>query len=641
MKRPELRHFAAISAGTMAALIALSTPATAQDQPATYRLDTLLVTPTRTPTPVTEIGSAVSVITGEELRERQINRLEDALNTVPGLSANTPGAIGVPTPVRIRGLAPRNTLVLVDGVEVANPARAQVAYEFGNIPVESVERIEVLRGPQSALYGADASAGVINIITRTPTRPLEAHGTLEAGSYGLFRTQAGVGGVQGPLTLSTEASTFRTTGYSSFNRKRGGAEADDYRSKSLQTKGIVAIGEGSQMFLNGRWVWERTPTDTSTADLLDSYIKKQEQYYRAGTDLSLMDGRLLATLAANHTWHHRTFVREALDGDTYDGFKTKLEARAAYRVSNAVTLVAGLETEEERLKQRALNAGGGRPALGDIDAKVRTSSAFGEVQVEPLRNLTLTLGGRHDDNQQFGGINTWRGTAAWFVPEWGTKFRSSYGTGFVAPSLYEQNDPCIGFDGLRPERSVGYDAGIDQTLFQDRLDFSLTLFRIDLRDQIAYGQFRALPAACRPFFGRIGGYGNRDRVRSEGIELSAFARPLERLTLQGAYTYDRANDLASNTALPDLPAHKASLDLDYRVTDEWRIGGNVLYQSSQRNRAGRSDAFTVFGLRTDYAVHENLSLFGRIDNLLNHQYEEIAGFGTPDRSFYAGMRARF
>ncbi|MEQ8344146.1 MAG: TonB-dependent receptor [Sneathiellaceae bacterium] len=636
---PALRlRLRAAAAGLLAAT---ALPAAAQDQAQTYRLDTLVVTPTRTPTPISEVGSAVSVITADELQDRQIDRLENALNTVPGVRANTDGAQGVPTPVRIRGLGPRNTLVLVDGVEVANPARSQVAYEFGNIPVGAVSQIEVLRGPQSALYGADASGGVINITTREPTRPFEARGVVEAGSYGLVRTDAGMGALQGPVSLSANASTFRTRGYSSFSDKRGGSEADDYHSKSFQAKGRVAVSDRVSAFANGRWVWERTPTDTSTADLLDSYIQKQEQYYRAGGDIALLDGRLLTTLAANYTWHHRTFVREALDGDTYDGFKTKLEARSAYRLNDAVTLVGGLESEEERLQQRALNAGAGLPALGNIDASVRTNSAYGEVQVRPLRDLTLTLGSRYDDNQQFGSVATWRGTAAWFVPDWGSKFRTSYGTGFVAPSLYELNDPCIGFADLQPEKSTGFDVGLDQVVLDDRLDFSLTLFRTDLRDQIAYGSFRTLSAACTPFFGTTGGYGNRDKVRSEGVELSFFAQPVDGLTLQGSYTYDRANDLSNNRALPDVPAHMASLDLDYRLTRDLRVGGSALYQSTQRGRVGNSDAFTVLGLRAEYAVRENVSLFGRIDNLLNRQYEEIAGFGTPDRSVYGGLRASF
>lgn len=630
-----------ILAATAGLLTGPALPAAAQDQARTYRLDTLVVTPTRTPTPITEVGSAVSVITAEELQNRQIDRLENALNTVPGVRANTDGAQGVPTPVRIRGLGPRNTLVLVDGVEVANPARSQVAYEFGNIPVGSVSQIEVLRGPQSALYGADASGGVINITTREPTRPFEAHGMAEAGSYGLVRTNTGVGSLRGPVSLSAEASTFRTRGYSSFSDKRGGSEADDYHSKSFQAKGRVAVSDQVSAFANGRWVWERTPTDTSTGDLVDSYIQKQEQYFRGGGDIALLDGRLQTTLAVNHTWHHRTFIRNVLDGDTYDGFKTKLEARSAYRLNDAVTLVGGLESEEERLQQRALNAGAGSPALGNIDAAVRTNSAYGEAQVSPLRDLTLTLGGRYDDNQQFGAVTTWRGTAAWFIPDWGTKFRGSYGTGFVAPSLYELNDPCIGFADLQPEKSTGYDIGLDQPLLDDRLNFGLTLFRTDLRDQIAYGNFRSLSAACSPFFGPTGGYGNRDEVRSEGVELSVFAQPVDRLTLQGSYTYDRANDLANDRALPDVPAHMASLDLDYRLTKQLRVGGSALYQSTQRSRIGNSDAFTVIGLRADYAVRENVTLFGRIDNLLNRQYEEIAGFGTPDRSVYAGLRASF
>ncbi|MFC3230746.1 TonB-dependent receptor plug domain-containing protein [Marinibaculum pumilum] len=639
------RQICLSAAGILLAGIAAST-AIAQEAGRPLRLEPVVVTtPNLTPTPINEVGSAVSVLTAEELEDRQTSRLQDALNTLPGVDVSPNGATGAATPVRIRGLGPRNTLVIVDGIEVADPSRAQVVYEFGTMPVDSIRSVEVLRGPQSALYGADASGGVINIVTKDPTKPFQASGLAEAGSYGEIRTNAGVGGVQGPVTFSADAATFRTRGYSSFSDKRGGSEADDFHSKSLQGKAKVAIGDNVTAFAKGRWVWERQPSDSATRDLIDTYIKKQEQYYRAGSDISLLDGRLTTTIAANYSWHHRTYIRGTLNGDTYDGTKTKLEARSAYAVSDRVTLAGGVETEEQQLRQRAPNSAG-TPALGSIDATVGTNSAFGEAQVEPWRNLTLTVGGRYDDNQQFGGEFTWRGTAAWFLPDWiapgwGTKFRGSYGTGFVTPSLYELNDPCIGFSDLKPEKSKGFDFGIDQSLPQGRLDLSATLFRVDIRDQIAYDSFRTLPAACQPYFGTTGGYGNRDTVRSDGVEFAVAAEPVDRFVVRGSYTYDRANDTSTDTSLADVPAHKAYLDLSYGVTDALRVGGSARYQSSQRNFVGWSDPFTVFGLRADYDLRPNVSLFGRVENVLNHQYEERAGIGTPDRSVYAGIRARF
>ena len=606
------------------------------------RLDSIIVSASRVEVPADSVGSAVSQISGEELRRRQVRRLEDALDLIPGVTVRRSGSIGTPAAVSLRGLGPRNTLVLLDGVEIGDVSRSQVTYEFGTIPVEEVERIEVLRGPQSTLYGADASGGVINIVTRRPDRPFAGNVQFEGGSWGTVESSAGVRGKVGRFTYGASAFGFRTDGFSSFSKARGGRERDGHETWAGRAQVGVDLTDNLSTSL---WLSQseaRVDYDQSDADLTDQYFTKRERFLRSTTTLSAFDGRWTSVLGISHATHQRDYKgRQNVSlGDHYDGTKTKLDYLGNVRLAPGHAITFGADGEWDRLDQDTPAVLGSRD-FSRIDAKARTMGAFAEYRVTPLEGLNLTAGLRHDEHDRFGGATTWRVTGAYLVQATDTKLRASYGTGFVTPSLFELFDSCIGNRNLKAERSRGWDAGFDQYLLGDRLVASASYFDSRIDEQIRFDFARAAPAGC-PY--QFGGYLNVEKVASKGVELELRARLDDTLTLRGQYTYQDAQNALTDTRLKDVPRHQGAIALDWRFLERATAGATLRArdQSDSGFASGtRAGGFVTADLRLDYALADGVTVYGRVVNLFDADYEETYGFATPGRSGYVGMRVRY
>ncbi len=650
--RGHLNVSAAAIATALAAAIPLLSP---DDAHARSSLPTeIVVTATRIATPIEEVGSAISVLEAREIDRRQFLRIEDALQLIPGVTADITGPPGVPAPIRLRGLAPRNTLVLIDGMEVADVSNANVQFQFGNIPAETVDRIEVLRGPQSALYGADASGGVINILTRTPDNPIEAQARIEYGSFETLKTFGELAGRFGPEGQGYAIGSFSFTdieGFSTFNEDRGGIEEDGYLSRAWLAKGGWAFNESASLEVRGRYVDERQATDTNSFDLIDNFIDKEEAYIGASFDLTSLGGALDSTVAGSIVEHRREFINGFLDGDRYRGRKSKVDYRGALSLNEEHTSVFGAEWEKERLDQVAPQAGGvafGPPAeAAEIDIAIRTLAFYAQHQWVWNGALSVIGGLRVDDNEVFGTDVTYRGTIAYNITQTGTRLRASGGSSVVTPSVFELNDICIGNADLDPERSVGFDIGVDQRFETAAIQVSATYFRSRIRDQIVYDGSpetgTALSDACAGFWGPFGGYQNQARVRTQGLEVAISAQPLDSVRFGMAYTLTDADLLTNNTPLRDVPRHEASVELSWTGwQDRLTLGADGRYRSSEPNFGGASDSFFVARLRGEVALWpDRLTLFSRVENLFNADYEESFGNGTPGRSGYVGLRARY
>ncbi len=633
-------HRSGPATALLSAVVAMLPLASVAQEPT--RLDSIIVSANRVEVPADSVGSAVSQISGDELRRRQVRRLEDALDLLPGLTVRRTGSIGTPAAVSLRGLGPRNTLVLLDGVEIGDVSRSQVTYEFGTIPVEEVERIEVLRGPQSTLYGADASGGVINIVTRRPNRPFEGNIQFEGGTWGTLESSAGIRGKVGRFTYGASAFGFRTDGFSSFPKARGGRERDGHETWAGSARFGAELTDNLRTAL---WVSQseaRVDYDQSDADLTDQYFTKRERFLRSTTTLQAFDGRWTSTLGLSHSTHQRDYKgRQNVSlGDHYDGTKTKLDYLGNVRLAPGHAITFGAEGEWDNLDQDTPAVLGARD-FSRIDAKARTTAAFAEYRVNPLEGLNLTAGLRHDEHDRFGGATTWRVTGAYLVDATDTKLRASYGTGFVTPSLFELFDHCIGNRDLKAERSRGWDAGFDQYLFGDRVVASASYFDSRIDDQLRFDFARAAPAGC-PF--QFGGYLNVEKVTSKGVELELRARLDETLTLRGQYTYQNAKNALTDTPLKDVPHHQGAIALDWRFLERATAGATVRMrgESDSGFTAGtKAGGFVTADLRVDYAVAEGVSVYGRVVNIFDADYEETYGFATPGRSGYVGVRVRY
>lgn len=604
----------------LAGLVAL--PAAAQSAPTTEVAE-LIVTANRLPTEASRVGSSVDVIDAAEIERRQPVQALDLLKRLPGVSISRNGGFGSTSTVRLRGSESGMVKVLVDGVEVNDAASTGNEFDFNSLLTGDIEKIEVLKGPQSALYGNDAMGGVINIITRQGSGAPRITALAEAGSYGTFRQQAGISGASGGTSYALNASNLHTDG---FSRTFVGSEKDGSDARSVSGKLGVQATEVLRFDVTGGWSWLDSEYDPYAADGPASQEKNMWQG-RAAADLSLLDGRFTNNLAISAASTKRDFDEPTgwYTDSSFDSLRKSLDYQGNLHFGRD-TATFGLSVEEEDAKVNNTSALGLEPG---IDDEVTTKSAFIQYQAELVENLTVTAGGRVDDHEAYGSKATYRLTGAYLVPASGTILRASYGTAYKAPTLYQLYAPLYGSTSLRPEESKGLDAGIEQPLLDGKLTLGASLFR-NFYDNL---------------IGFTSAYVNVAKARTQGVELSVQARPLESLRLSANYTFLDATDRISGDDLPRRPRNSVNASIDWDATERLTLGAALRYTSKQLDSAYDSTAFLAGATVVDTTIRwqgwENVSLFGRVENLFDKDYQEVLNYRAPGRSAYGGVQVRF
>jgi vitamin B12 transporter len=629
----------ALSSSVCLGLIA-SVPAHAQ---APIALEGVIITADRVAESAAKVGSAVTVITREQIEASRAENVAELLETVPGLNVNQSGGVGGTANVHIRGADPDHTQVLIDGVRVNDPAQASGEFDFALFTLGNVERIEVLRGPQSGLYGSDAIGGVINIITRKGEGPLQGTAEAEGGSYATHAERVAVSGSKDGVAVSAAATNFRTSG---FSRSTLGTEDDatEKQSANFRMDMDVTPNAGITVALGRYHVDAEIDTNPQRGE--NDRAEKTLSTAAVTGRLDLWDGlmRNTVTLFANKT--ERTFfeddasVRAGLQPQTdlFDGERVGIEAQSDIAVRSVDRLTVGGRTERETGEQITETLTGRSLAFSGEE---RTSAAFALYQFNPIEALTLTAAGRAEDFGSAGIEETYRFTAAFRIPETETKLRGSIGTGAKAPTLSERflnTSFAIGNPDLSVETSKGFDIGIDQTLLDGKLTLSATYFRNDINDLIEFFDADGFGV------GEPGTFENIDAAETRGVELAATILPTAWLTLDLAYTYLDAIDAETGAPLQRRPEHTVFARATLRPTDKTKIAASMLYVGERFNNADRRnllDDYIRVDLTGSYALCENAEVFLRAENLTGAQYEEIKDFGVAGRSAYAGLRARF
>ena len=637
MKFPACRILAA-------SILSFVSTAQASDAPAPV-LDPVVVTATRTDTPVSQVGSAITVITAEDIASRKLPSVADVLRTVPGLDVVRSGGPGRNTSIFMRGAKSEHTLVLIDGIEMNDPSAPASGFDFGNLTVDSIERVEVLRGAQSSLYGSDAIGGVINIITRKGQGAPRVFFTGEGGRYDTYKIASGVSGGDDALYGNLSASHFGTEGFSSANRLLGNKERDGHDNTT------VAARLGGQVLDNFGLDWTlrfndaQTATDNSFAPTDDpNHVGTARQLATRGQGkLSLFDGLWEQSLGMAYSSTDRTDVnrkdsthRMSYDASrySYTGDKIKANWQNNLYLHKTNTLSFGIENEEESMVTDSV-----------FRKSANTTGYFLQDQIK-LFDRSFTTGGiRYDDHNRFGGAMTWRVNQAFAIQETGTRVKGSYGTGFKAPTLYQLLAPAlieapfcmppagcpIGNPHLKPETSRGWDLGVEQNLGSENAVIGASYF------SNRFSQFID--------FDFVKGYKNISGARSEGVESFVEVRPFDRLTLRGTYTYTRTNDDDKGKRLMQRPTHKGSFDADYRVLEKLGLHLNLLmvgsrdfsdfnvFPATRKTLSG----YVLANLAASYDLNRYVQLFTRVDNLFDKTYEEVLGYGTSGIAGYAGF----
>lgn len=584
----------------------------------------IIVSANKVPTAQERVGSSVSIIDSAEIERRQQVQALDLLKRVPGVSISRNGGLGSTSTVRLRGSESGMVKVLIDGVEVNDASGANNEFDFNSLLTGDIEKIEVLKGPQSALYGNDAMAGVINVITRRGEGETKIRGTLEGGAYGTFRQLASLTGGTQQVDYALSAANLHTDG---FSRTFVGNEKDGTDARSVSGRVGVKASDILRFDLNAGWSWLDTEFDPFGGDGPSSQEKESWQVRGAGT-LSLLDGAFENVLAASYATTDRDFDEPTgyYRFSTFDSRRKALDYQGNLHLRDADIATIGLSVDEEEGK--TTNTVGTATSTG-LDDSVTTKSAFVQYQAAISSDLTLTLGGRVDDHEQFGTEGTWRATGAYQVPATGTVLRASYGTANKAPTLYQLYDPFYGNKNLSAEDGKGADIGFDQKLLDGRVGFGASLFRNSYKNMIGFSN----------------GYINVARARTKGVELTFEATPVENLLIQANYTYLDAKDRVTGRDLPRRPQDTLNASVDWTVIEGVDVGAALRYVGKQRDTASATspilDSYTTVDFTARWAVLDNVSLFGRVENLFDEDYQEVRTYRAPGRSAFGGVTVTF
>jgi vitamin B12 transporter len=646
-------------AGVLTALFGQQ--ARAQDN--TVPLPMIVVSPTTVATPVDQIASSVTVITADDLRREQQRTVPDVLRTVPGLNVVQTGSAGGQTAVFMRGTNSNHVKVIVDGIDIGDPSTPNGAFDFAHLLTGDVERIEILRGPQSGLYGSDAIGGVISITTKKGEGPPKATASLEGGSFGTFNQTAGLSGSQGrfnyafnvlhlrstdnlvtPLDLLAPGERRNKDSYDNLTYStRLGADVTD----NLTLNGVARYTDARLRFTGDDFVNFPTPAPEALQDRQVNH----KLFSRGEAVWSLLDGRLKNTFGVNYT--NQWSWNEDPNPDSFNPFgavappyknigeKLKYDWRGEAKLMPGQTLVLGLEDETQSLWTNSTATAAGAQTV--TTAQNRNRAGFAELQSAFAERVFLAANIRYDDNASFGPHTTWRVAPAVIVPGSETKLKGSYGTGFKAPTLTELyvNNPSIGQvanPNLRPEISNGYDYGFEQPLFNDRFRLGATYFHNDITNLITT-QFN--PATFTFIYINIGS------AETHGIESFASATLSEQFKVRADYTWTATRDKATDLGLLRRPAHKASVSAIWTPLEGLSLTTTVLYVSSwvdvNRDTAvfiPRLDApaYTTVNLAADYAIDKQVTAFARVDNLFNRHYQNPIGFERPGLGVFGGVR---
>jgi vitamin B12 transporter len=620
----------------------------------------VVISATKTPVPVTHLTSAVEVITEEDLKRRQIKTVGDALRLSQGLAVFSTGGPGSTTTVRIRGSNADQVLVLIDGTIMNSATLGN--FNFANLMTDNIERIEILRGAQSMLWGSDAIGGVINITTKKGTGTPSANAFFEYGSFSSIREGGQVSGQKGPVDFTAALSRWDYTGFSQVNYRRGASERDGYHNWQASTRIGVALPHEGRLDLNFRLLQGKVNFDNGFSpgfDVLGATSNSQQFVYSASYQQPITNwwnqvltvSRQTETLDTNPGTTQRNIMSGAISTpfgarSEINTLANRVEWQHNFQVGKPLLLTAGYQFRDQQGENINLGTG-----TADISNRIISSHAgFAQAQLNLWDRIFATGGVRQDDYNVFGGATTYRATGGYLHQETRTKVRSSYATGFRAPTINQLFFPDFGNPDLKPEKSQSMDVGVDQYLLDNRLTLSASYFWNQFRDLIV-SQQSATTCGVGPFGPNFCAQ-NIGLVSTKGWEASlkyVLVKDLpwiKSLDIQAQYTNTMTRNLSQQPGnrVPRMPVDQWSLILSYQPIDPLRVSLEGRYVGSRFediNNQQQLQAFDVWSLIANYDATKNAQVYVRAENLFNEKYEETLNFGTPVRSIFGGVKVTY
>ncbi len=594
--------------------------------PATPLGQETVLTPTRTETVASQTGSSFTVVTRQQIVDSRQTDVAEVLRGVPGLDVVRQGGPGGVTSVFMRGANSNHTKVLIDGIPVNDPGSAGRAFDFSLLSIDNIERVEVLRGPQSTLYGSDAIGGVINVITKRGEGPLSVEADLMGGSYGTSRKAIGASGGTDEVYYSFGASYLRSDGFTQAARRLGNTESDGVRDANFSGRFGWTPAENFDVDYVFRYIDQDVEIDdvdffTGPVDAFDREVRTDAFFNRVQTRLMLLDGFWEQKAGFALSDYQRRDTKPGFFDPQFVGQSQTFDYQNNFRLGEEHVLTAGFEYLDES---------GGIYSL--TERGQYQTSLYVQDHVGLTERWFLTTGFRWDDHSSAGSAETYRVTSRYNVPETRTAFHGSIGTGFRAPALEERFNNWVGNPDLRPETSFGWDCGVEQAFFGDRLVVDGTYFRNDFSNLIEF-----FPTG--PFTGVLRNVG---RAFSSGVELTTAWKLNPCTTLTANYVHTLTRDLETGLQLQRRPAHKAAFRVTRRLRgDRARLHMNMLYVGPRRDAVYTLHEYFRLDLAGSYQLTPRCELFARIDNVLDESYEEVWGYQTAGISGYAGVNLRW
>ena len=635
-------------------------------------LEEISVTANRIEGPQAAIGSAVSSISRKELEQRQIRVVSDVLRELPGVAVNRTGPVGALTQIRIRGSEGNQTLVIIDGIRMNDPGTS-AEFDFANLLNLEVERVDVLRGPQSALYGSDAIGGVINIVTRKgEPGPTRFRASIEDGSFNTVTGTASVSGGTEAYDYLIAGQGFSTRGVSTAKRfdayaPTGSLDRDGYRSGTGLAKVSVRPTENVEFTGVARYTEFDADRDGFGA-ASDGYpfaaavdnrdTEKGKQFFgRAQARATLLEGAWDHVLGMSYTRQDRRSF-DGTDLKTYASlgemtrfdYQTNIRFQTGGALPASHVLTFGADHTRDAVKSFTafpFPADAPNPLRKHID----NAGLVGQYQIGFFEKLFVTGSIRQDFNDRFDEATTYRVASAYTFDHTKTKLRASWGTGVKNPTTFE----LFGFSGnfvpngdLKPERGEGWDFGFDQPIGDDRIVVDATYFQQRVRDLIS-SETVADPGDPTGFVNRPINLPGTSKI--DGVELGLTVRPIDGLTLRAAYTFTDGED-ATGATLVRRPRHVASFNANYAFFEgRANVNLGVVHNGRQRDFAydattyARTSvplkAYTLVNVAASYKVTENAEVYGRVENLFDRKYEEVLTYDAPGRGAYGGLKLSF
>lgn len=635
-----MKKLSTVAAAIVLAAVPLVNPVvTAAD----IEIQEVLVSASLIPIAASKSANAITVIDYEQLKNRAAISVSDLLRDVPGLAVSRSGVQGSQTQIRARGAEANHLLVLIDGVEANDPSQSD-ELNWGTLSADDIERIEVIRGPQSSMRGSDAMAAVVNIITRSAQQPLSASVFAEAGSYSTRRSGFSVGSVQGDFNIRLGISELETDG---DNISRSGDEKDGYENSTFNLKAGYRLSDQMQLSFAARQSDGMNQFDADTD--FDGFVEDQDRVSEFRNHSMRLQGDYIS---ADGRWQHRLMLAQsnndneafadavlgnvtASTKDQYQYIGTLFWGQSAQRVS----FLAERETED--YKQRGPLSWGLDP---NQDRERDTDSLAIEYRRDISDSLTVAASGRYDDNSEFEGANTYRVEAVYQLND-SARLRTAYGTAVKNPTFAERFGFYTNFMGnpnLEPEESTSWELGIDQqlgdlslaaTVFDAELDSEIDGFVYD-PETFAYTSDNKVGASQR-----------------QGIELTARGALSDAIALSAAYTYTDSVESDGAGGYQDeirRARHSASLTMSWQVMDGLHITTNAQYSGSQTDvffppwptpsQTVTLDDYTLLNVNANYRATDKLDVYLRLDNLLDDDYEEVFGYQTLGFGASLGLR---